>query len=104
MFCPGRISLVMAGLVPRGASLSRDRQSLGCHAPLQAGYPVIPARADRGKARAKSDLPCLLDRPPTRTMTTESMMVRLKLAPMGLDPRIHLAGSSPAMTTEREPL
>src|SRR3984893_3437403 len=40
---------VMRGLDPIGANLSQDRQSLGCHAPLQAGHPVIPARAGQAK-------------------------------------------------------
>src|SRR3984893_1373887 len=42
-------SLVMRRLAPIGANLRQDRQSLGGHATLQAGHPVIPARAGQAK-------------------------------------------------------
>src|ERR1700726_1349853 len=40
--------------------------------PLQAGHPVIPAGRLR-QTGAKPNLWCLLDRPHTRTMTTDGM-------------------------------
>ena len=46
-----------------------NRQSLGCHAPLQAGYPVIPTRRVEAKP-CQTRLSLLLDRPHARTMTT----------------------------------
>src|ERR1700730_16238501 len=53
---------------------SFNRHPLGGHAPLQAGHPVIQRGQFGTKPCPKSDLPCLLDRPHTRTMTTESMI------------------------------
>jgi hypothetical protein len=75
----------MAGLGAMGAKFSQHRQSLGCHAPLQAGHPVIPA----GRSGAK---PCQIGR---SVITGSSAYAddddgeygnRLKLAPMGLGP------------------
>jgi hypothetical protein len=79
---------VMRGHDPMRANLSLNPQPL-CHAPLYAGHPVIPAREVEVK-------PCQIGR---SVITGSSAYAddddrgygnRLKLAPMGHDPRIHL--------------
>jgi hypothetical protein len=69
------------------ANLSLNPQPLGCHAPLYAGHPVIPAREVEVK-------PCQIGR---SVITGSSAYAddddrgygnRLKLAPMGTPPRI----------------
>ncbi len=43
------------GISPNRIALSLHRQSLGCHAPLQTGHPVIPI-GGLSRRRPKSDV------------------------------------------------
>src|SRR5690242_14605745 len=78
----------MRGLVPIGAKISRKAPSNTTSCPANAGHPVINACRIE-KSSANLHVRCLLDRPPARTMTTESFASRSILAAMELVPRIY---------------